>query len=234
MSRSAEYGASRPCRRDKAGVIPSPFPLPGGERVYVLFPLPLGERIKVRGGNHSTALHIPNSKGFTLIEVLLSLAILALISTVTYMSFSSSGEHVEQAEAARDDVDLARTLIARMSDDIANAFCKPGMKSGVFFGLKEEVETSEGQRRIDSIFVSTLTNSRRPGSKESDLWVVGYRFKEKPDGGGYRLMRYERRDLSFGTAPMEGGEEDVLTVSRRLEMAGRLGFEQPLYASQRG
>ena len=158
-----------------------------------------------------SALRTPNSTGFTLIEVLLSLAILALISTVIYMSFSSSGEHVEQAEAARDEVDLARTLIARMSDDIANAFCKPGMKSAVFFGKQEEVETPDGQRRLDSIYLSTLTNWRRLGSKESDLWVVGYLFREKPDGSGYQMVRYERRDLSAGTPPLEDGVEYVLT-----------------------
>jgi len=53
------------------------------------------------------------NRAFTLIEVLLAMSILALIMTGIYTSFSTAGQSVQHAEAARDETDLARTLISR-------------------------------------------------------------------------------------------------------------------------
>ncbi len=157
-----------------------------------------------------------SGSGFTLIEVLLALVILAIISSVVYSSFSTAGQSVEHAEAQRDNTDLARTLIARMSYDISNAFCSPGaspaLKSKtVFYGKKVETPGDDAMGRTDSLFLTTLTNWRGPNSKEMDLWEVGYFFKEKPEGGGYALMRREKRDLTTDEPPLEGGTEYVIT-----------------------
>ena len=156
-----------------------------------------------------------NMNGFTLLEVLLALAILTVIVSVIYGSFSTAGQTVERAEAMRDDTDLARTLVTKISHDIANAYCEPTTSrlqdKSLFYGKKEEVELSDGKRRLDSIYVTTLTNWRTPNSREMDLWEVGYFFKEKPGGEGYILMRREKRDLSTDEPPLEGGVEYEIT-----------------------
>src|SRR5512137_1989963 len=92
--------------------------------------------------------------GFTLLEVLLAMVILAVIMTVVYASFSTAGRNIEQAETIRDETDIARTLIARLSVDIANAY--PQGSAGFpsvptrFYGKKEEVEggTGAGNEKI--------------------------------------------------------------------------------------
>lgn len=154
--------------------------------------------------------------GFTLIEVLLALAILAIISTVIYSSFSTAGQSVEHAEAQRDNTDLARTLIAKMSSDLSNAFCSPGYSAAlqsktIFYGKKVDTPGDDSIGRIDSLFLTTLTNWRSPNSKEMDLWEVGYFFKEKPEGEGYVLMRREKRDFTTDEPPLEGGAEYAIT-----------------------
>jgi len=154
--------------------------------------------------------------GFTLIEVLLALVILAIISTVVYSTFSTAGQSVEHAEAQRDNTDLARTLIAKMSSDLSNAFCSPGDSAAlqsktVFYGKKVETPGDDAMGRTDSLFLTTLTNWRSPNSKEMDLWEVGYFFKEKPEGEGYVLMRREKRDLTKDEPPLEGGTEYEIT-----------------------
>jgi hypothetical protein len=83
--------------------------------------------------------------------------------------------------------------------------------STVFAGKKEEVEIDGEKRRFDSLSLTTLTNFRRPDSKEMDLWEVGYYFKETPDGKDRVLIRREKRELSKDSLVLEGGEEYELT-----------------------
>ncbi len=157
------------------------------------------------------AIRNRQSEGFTLIEVLLAMAILAVVVTVIYAVFSTSSANVKLAEASRDETDLARTLIARMSDDIANAYCSAGLSGTFFYGKSEEVETGGSKFRHDSLSLTTLTNWRKPDSKETDLWEVGYSFEEKSDGSGYVLVRREKRELNTDVPPLEGGVEYEIT-----------------------
>ncbi len=151
------------------------------------------------------------NRGFTLIEVLLALSILAMVVTGIYAAFSTSSSNIEGAERARDEGDMARSLIARLSDDISNAFYKDGLAGAVFYGRSHEVETGGQALRKDSVFMTTLTNWRRPDTKETDLWEVGYLFQEKPDGSGHVMMRSEKREFSKDAQPMEGGTEFEIT-----------------------
>ncbi len=155
------------------------------------------------------------AKGFTLLEVLLAMTILAVMMTVIYTSFSTAGRNVKQAETIRDETDLARTLISRISDDIANAYVNRNMNYSaritIFDGQKEEVESSGEKMRHDSVTLTTLTNWRKPDSKEMEIWEVGYFFKEKPDGSGYTLFRREKRELNKDVPALEGGVEYEIT-----------------------
>jgi len=182
----------------------------------------VGSGVRGQGSGVSTshsALRASHSMGFTLLEVLLAMAILSVIMTVIYASFSTAGRNIEQAETIRDESDLARTLIARLSDDIANAYVNPFMNTPttvtIFYGKKEEAEfgTGPGNEKVrhDSISLTTLTNWRKPDSKEMELWEVGYFFKEQPDGKGYALFRREKRELSKDTPALEGGDEYEIT-----------------------
>lgn len=156
-----------------------------------------------------SGLSTRHSKGFTLLEVLLAVGILSLVVTVIYSSFSGAARNVKQAETIRDRTDLARTLIARLSDDIANAYYKPTMTETVFEGKPSTLETDKP--RFDSLSLTTLTNWRKPDSKETDLWEVGYRFEEKSDGTGTVMILREKRNLTKDIKPLEGGTDMEIT-----------------------
>jgi hypothetical protein len=116
---------------------------------------------------------------------------------------------VEQAEARRDQTDLARTLVSKLSNDIANAYYNPSMSETIFYGKKST--TTQDEQRYDSVYLTTLTNWRKPDSKESDLWEVGYRFDEQPDKSSRVMVRNEKRDLSTDQPPLEGGTDYIMT-----------------------
>src|SRR5512134_255715 len=157
----------------------------------------------------NSALRTPNSSGFTLLEVLIAVAIMSAIVTVIYTSFSTTSRNVQQAEEMRDTADLARPLLAKLSDDIANAYVNSRMNMPIvltiFYGKKGEVDLKDEKSRRDDISLTTLTNVRTPGTKETDLWEVGYFFKERTDGTGFVLMRREKRELSKDSPALEGG-----------------------------
>ncbi len=157
-------------------------------------------------------------RGFTLVEVLLALAITAVILTVVYMSFSSAGVSVDHAEAVRDETDLARTLIERIQTDLTNAYCRSGGKDQFFYGKKEEHEVDGNNVRLDRLSLSTLTNWRRPNSKESKLWDVGYFFKERPEGGGYVMMRSEKHITNDETTQEEPTEYEITDQVASLQL----------------
>jgi general secretion pathway protein J len=156
-----------------------------------------------------SACRIPNAKGFTLLEVLLAIAILSMILTVIYMTFSSAGRSVEEAEAIRDRTDLARTLMVRLCDDFANAYFDAAMPETIFEGRQSSPD--QNQTRLDSVSLTTLTNWRKPNSSEMDLWEVGYRFEEKPEGNGYEMIRREKRGFGSDNIPGEGGTDLEIT-----------------------
>lgn len=149
------------------------------------------------------------SKGFTLLEVLIAVAIMAGIVTVIYTSFSTASRNVAQAEARRDESDLARTLLTKLSNDITNAYYNQSMKETFFYGKKSSEELDAP--RFDTIALTTLTNWRKPNSKETDLWEVGYRFEETPEKHGIMLIRKEKREFGTDNTPLEGGMDYTLT-----------------------
>jgi hypothetical protein len=134
---------------------------------------------------------------------------MSALVTVIYMSFSTAGRNVEEAEKRRDATDLARTLVAKLSGDIANAYYNPLMPETVFFGKSSG--TAEDELRFDELSLTTLTNWRRPETKEMDIWEVGYRFEVRPETGDRVMVRREKRELGKESPPLEGGTDYVVT-----------------------
>jgi type II secretion system protein J len=165
--------------------------------------------------SRGSAFEISGPSGFTLLEVLIAVAIMAGIVTVTYSTFFTTSRNVEQAEAIRDSSDLARALMQRLANDIANAYYKQALNSPVVVtilnGKKDEVQQGDEKNRHDSITLTTLTNSRSRNTAQTELWEIGYFFKQKPDGPGYSMMRREKRELNKDSPAGEGGWEYEIT-----------------------
>jgi prepilin-type N-terminal cleavage/methylation domain-containing protein len=79
-----------------------------------------------------------DEKGFTLIEILIALAILAMIVASTFTIFRSSSQSWQKGETRRERYHNARTAVGRMSAEISQSVM-PDKNSGVFIGNKNTV-----------------------------------------------------------------------------------------------
>ncbi|MBW2059937.1 MAG: prepilin-type N-terminal cleavage/methylation domain-containing protein [Deltaproteobacteria bacterium] len=157
--------------------------------------------------------------GLTLLDLLVAMAILAVILTSIYWVFANHQRSVEAASESRDAYGQGRIILDRMVRDLAGAWLPAGnrLKTGfsyIFDGQKD---------RLNLITTARLSPDIAPGL---DLVEVGYRTVENEDGEELTLLR--RQDRTPDGEALEGGTEIFLTRSLRhfeISYINRLGEE---------
>jgi general secretion pathway protein J len=147
--------------------------------------------------------------GFTLIEVLLSSAIIASMMTLIWGSFSISARGKKRAEVIADRYYQVRQALGRMAREISMAYLSKNDQPGrvwprTFFA-------SEHNSKGDMLMFSYLGHVRlRENAKECDSAVIRY-FVEPDvnDRSQLNLMRAETRRLGE-ERPDEAGTVNVL------------------------
>ena len=151
-------------------------------------------------------------RGFTLIEVMIAVSILAIVSTLIYGSFARTFEVREFVSAVQERYHGARLALERMAREISMAFiydCR-------------ELDTPTGERRfrtifkversgrIDQMVFSSFSHLRLVrDANETDQNVLTYYGDDDPDDPGVtNLMRREK--IRIDGEPEEGGEAMVL------------------------
>ena len=151
------------------------------------------------------------SGGFTLLEILISIAILSVILSVIYGSYHSS---VRTIQAVQADSDLQRTIrliLDRMSEDIRSAYISQ------FTDPSETMKFAfVGEDNWDGVFPADTLNftsatrklyeSNHPHSIFSE---IGYVLENDEATGRKKLMRREStvvdRDITTGGTVLEMG-----------------------------
>lgn len=132
--------------------------------------------------------------GFTLMELMLSLALLALIMIILYGSFHAVAASKLHAEARLESDQQARTLMWMMSRELRGAAFTPLIPSHV---LLVGQASRQGGMPMDSITFATLDPShRRALDAFSAEEVVSYAAVPNPDHRGWFMWtRGERSGL---------------------------------------
>jgi general secretion pathway protein J len=142
--------------------------------------------------------------GFTLIEVVVAIAILAVVMTIVYGAFSRSADVTRETAEVTDRVRQVQVITERLVDELSSAywFAEPlaqGSPSsearGRFLGVKDTASTDE--KRMDRLEWTTFAHRRYVGDRpESDVAEVTYRVEPAPgETGGGRLVRDEQVNL---------------------------------------
>jgi general secretion pathway protein J len=147
--------------------------------------------------------------GFTLIEIMLAMAILAFITTIMWGTFSQTATNKKALEATQERVHTARVALMRMSRELEMAYTASETNATTY---TRTFFTASSQATVDEVSFSTFAHQRlRGGLAESDSTVVTYYGeRDRDDPKVVNLMRRETRRLQSEDPKTLLGESYVL------------------------
>jgi general secretion pathway protein J len=133
--------------------------------------------------------------GFTLIEVLLALAILGFITSIMWGSFSQMATNKRTLEAQQDRLHTVRVALMRMSRELEMAYLSSNEDNSLPYHPTFLMASS--QASVDELSFSSFAHQRlRGGLAEGDTAVITYYGARDPDDPRVtNLMRRETRRL---------------------------------------
>ncbi|MFC1867512.1 prepilin-type N-terminal cleavage/methylation domain-containing protein [Thermodesulfobacteriota bacterium] len=147
------------------------------------------------------------SRGFTLLEILITIAIFAAIISILYPSYTGTFRNIKAAESQTEIYQMARITLERMTEDLESAYLpKPAngfnigegtLKSAGFFGEDSSIDGRSADRlRFISGKHLLLDEDDRAGSGK-----IVYYVKENQGEDGFILYRSDT--LELGNQPEE-------------------------------
>ena len=121
-----------------------------------------------------------DEKGFTLIEILVAISILAIVLTSVYGVFTSVSKARERLDADSADYHRARVLFDRVGRELRGAYFQPSKKDLVFTGGTDNNDTLELE--LTTTAVSPLIQAG------SGIARVHYRLAKDQDNEGDTLV----------------------------------------------
>ena len=159
-------------------------------------------------------MRLRDEKGFTLLEILVAVAILAMISTLVWYTFAQVFKTIDIVRADSDLLRMVRQVTSRVPSEMASAYLPVNLTSPSSTVKYEFVADDRGD--LDRVRFQAFSHSKfYEDANESDEAELEYWTESDPKHGGlYRLMR--REDPTLDDRPEEGGS--TLVVADRLKV----------------
>ncbi len=154
-----------------------------------------------------------DDRGFTLIEIIVAVAILAIISLLIWQTSAVSMNAKERYEAEDIRFHEAMLALSRLADDVSQAFLYTTKKhlgqSGIGEPARDTRFVGDDQGDRDALHFVTFGHMRYlKDSKESDQEEISYYLKKNEEEGIWNLVR--RSQSPPDTEHDEGGKEFVV------------------------
>ena len=142
-------------------------------------------------------------KGFTIIEVLISLAILAIVGVMVGVIFRATQKSFLDSKAFQHVLDLARESVVRMTSEIQETYVD---SRGIvnFVGVDSNASITKLNSSGDEVFFVIPF----AGSGSGDISEAG--FWQRNDG---MLMRHTDNDPDFDFSTADGDDELGIVIS---------------------
>jgi general secretion pathway protein J len=151
-----------------------------------------------------------DSRGFTLIEVMLAMAILAFVTTIMWGSFSQTATNKKAIENAQERLHTVRVALLRMAREIEMAYLSESENTALTHRRTQLTSASRGD--VDELTFSSFSHQRlRAGASEGDTALIKYYGARDPDDRRVlNLMRRETRRLQAEDPNILAAEAYVL------------------------
>ncbi len=133
------------------------------------------------------------SSGFTLLEILMAISILAIVISLAYGSYRATFRIIDSTESQTEIYNKARIAMDRISTDLGSLYLGT---NGFLQGKPQNL----GNREADTVrFTSTAHLVLNRKEQAAGYATIGYTVEEDPETKGLRLFR---QDVAF--RPVEG------------------------------
>ncbi len=147
-----------------------------------------------------------NRNGFTLLEILLSLTLLAIILATIYQAFFSHVKTMEATRLVEEQYQIGRTALDMIAKEIEGAYLGSEEHAYIFIGIDDQSVEGIPTDTLHFVTTSSFTGSNR--LEESGLREITYRFTLDQETEEGLLIR--REDFTVDEELQEGGMEQIL------------------------
>jgi general secretion pathway protein J len=157
------------------------------------------------------------SRGFTLLEVLIAVAVLGLIGGLTFQAFDRAAELKARTERAQERDQTVRGALNRIAREASMAYLSEHYDKKRFRQRPTLFKLRDGRREADLTFTSFAHERLALDAKESDQALFEYSLAPDPHDGSRRNL-FRRVKPILDEDADRGGEkaalaEDVLAFS---------------------
>ncbi len=151
-------------------------------------------------------------RGFTLIEVLISIAILAAITSLLFGAFAAMKRSKDGLTRVQDRQREGRLAMARITRELQSAYLSAHIPLNQALMVQKTIFKSERGTPADRLDFTAFANRRLDkNSHVSDQCELSYFGSPNPDGSGTTdLVR--RIDTEIDLEPTRGGKVEVLAT----------------------
>jgi general secretion pathway protein J len=161
----------------------------------------------------------PRHGGFTLLEILIALAILAIVLTVLFKTFQSTLGAIAAVDEETEVYRMARISMDLIGTDVRSTYWREDEPRTGFTGTDQ----GDGEAASDTLEFAALVNQTlaATGGEGVALATVGYRLEPATDENaafepGAETLFYLMRDVAGGTGASERADVGERVVSFNL------------------
>ncbi|KPK15159.1 MAG: hypothetical protein AMJ62_10235 [Myxococcales bacterium SG8_38] len=149
-------------------------------------------------------------KGFTLLEIILAVTILALIGTMIYGGFSQTALNKARVEEDSDQSRIVHMALERMTRELTMAFVSTHVNPSLDLRVVETAFIGKDFGSEDRIDFTSFSHRRLyRNAKESDQNEISYFVTDHPDDPDVKVLA-RREQNRIDEDPRRGGKSQIL------------------------